>query len=67
MRIKSKEMMSLRENWNFKRLLKLSTFLALKSPVLNFLNFLSSRALLSEEPLSYKKPCTSKRIQTGGI
>ena len=33
----------------------LTTFLGLKYPVLNFLNFLSSRALLSYKPLSYKK------------
>ena len=33
----------------------LATFLALKNPVLNFLNFLSSGVLLSYKPLSYKK------------
>ena len=44
-------MMGLPENGN------LSTFLTLKSPVLNFLNSLSSQALLSYKPPSYKKTC----------
>ena len=35
--------------------MKLLAFLALRSPVLNFLNLLSSRVLLSYKPLSYKK------------
>ena len=33
----------------------LTTFLGLKSLVLSFLNFLSSRALLSYKPISYDK------------
>ena len=37
--------------------MNLSTFLGLKNPVLNFLNYLSSRALLSYKQLSYKKMC----------
>ena len=32
-----------------------STFFGLTSPVLNFLNILSSRVLLSYKPLSYKE------------
>ena len=35
--------------------MNLSTFLALRNPVLNFVNFLSSRALLSYKPISYKQ------------
>ena len=35
--------------------MNLSTSLGLKNPVLNFLNVLSSRVLLSYNPLSYKK------------
>ena len=35
--------------------MNLSTFLALRNPVLNFRNILSSRALPSYKPLSYKK------------
>ena len=35
--------------------MSLSTFLAPKIPVLNFLNFLNSRVLFSYKPLSYKK------------
>ena len=45
--------MGLSENWDFKIYMNLSTFLALKNLVLNFLNFLSSRVLLSDEPVSY--------------
>ena len=33
----------------------LSTFIALRNPLLSFLNFLNSRALLSYKPLSCKK------------
>ena len=55
--------MGLSENWNFNGILTyqaLISFLALKNPVLKFLNFLSSRALLSYEPFSYKeKKCVS--------
>ena len=35
--------------------MNLSTFLGLNNPVLNFLNFLSSRVLLSNKLLSYKE------------
>ena len=45
-------MMGLHENCD------LTTFLALKHPVLDFLNFLSSRPLLSYNPLSYKTTCS---------
>ena len=38
------------------------TFLGLKNQILNFLNFLSSRALLSYKPLSYKTTCISSRL-----
>ena len=41
------------ENLNFESM-NLSTFLGLKNPVLNFLNFSSSRVLLSYKPFSYK-------------
>ena len=47
--------------------MNLSTFLAFRNPVLNFLNFLSSRALLSYKPLSYRKPCiTNSKLKTRG-
>ena len=48
-----KEMMGLYENSSFIMYMNLSTFLGLKNPILNFLNFLSSRVLLSYKPLSY--------------
>ena len=35
--------------------MNLSNFLGLKNPRLNFVNFLSSRVLLSYKPFSYKK------------
>ena len=38
--------------------MNISTFLGLKNQVLNFLNFSSSRVLLSYKPLSHKKTCT---------
>ena len=38
--------------------MSLSTFLAFRNPVLNFLNSLNSRVLLSYKPLSYiRKTC----------
>ena len=45
------DMVYLCENLNFN--MNLSTFLALRNPVLNFLSFLGSTALLSYKPLSY--------------
>ena len=44
----------LRENWNFNRV-NLSTFLRLTNPILDLLNFLSSRLLLSSKEVSYEK------------
>ena len=43
--------------FEFLMYMTLSTVLALRNPVLNFLNYLSSRALLSYKPLSFKKAC----------
>ena len=48
-------MTGLHEYQNFKLDVNLSTFSGLKIPVLNFLNFLSNRALLSHKSLSFKK------------
>ena len=45
--------------------MNLSTFLALRNPALSFLNFLSSQALLSYKPFSYKQKRVSfKRDET---
>ena len=41
--------------FEFQMYMSLPTFLAFRNPVLNFLNFLNSRVLLSYKPLSYKK------------
>ena len=43
--------------FEFQVYMSLSTFLAFRNPVLNFLNILNSRLLLSYKPLSYKKTC----------
>ena len=51
MRLKS-DMMGLRENWNFKCTVYA---LDLRNPVLNFVTFMSTRALLSWNSHSYKK------------
>ena len=49
--------------FEFLMYMNLSTFLGLKNPILNFLNFLGSRALLSYKPLSYKTTCISSRAR----
>ena len=49
--------MGLPENLNFK-------CIAFRNPVLNFINFLNSRALLSYKPLSYKKKTRVTRGQS---
>ena len=58
-------MMSLRENLNFYISMTLSTFIGLKNPVLNFVNLLSSRVLLSYKSFYFrKKACIDDTIIT---
>ena len=49
--------------------IKFSTFLGLRNPVMNLLNFLNSRMLLSDKPRSYRRACSAlpwpfRRIET---
>ena len=52
------------KKFDFQMYMILLTFLPLWNPVLSFLNFLSSRALLPNKPLSYLKKCVQHKLST---